>query len=71
MTVTITHIYDDYISANDVVKELERAGFQAIRLALPDAGRRVSRVTRMPRAQRRERRLAARRGWRGAACSWA
>ena len=27
MTVTITHVYDDYDSAENVVRELERAGF--------------------------------------------
>ncbi len=27
MTVTITHVYDDYGSAENVVRELERAGF--------------------------------------------
>ncbi len=27
MTVTITHVYDDYASAENVVRELERAGF--------------------------------------------
>ena len=27
MTVTITHVYDDYSTAEEVVDELEEAGF--------------------------------------------
>ena len=34
MTVTITHIYDDYSSAENVVKELERAGFTSDQISV-------------------------------------
>lgn len=34
MTVTITHVYDDYDTAEDVVEELEEAGFSSDHISL-------------------------------------